>query len=186
MVSNCGDLELRRVAWSHPDAQRLIELVQAEYVERYGDPDETPLEPDYFDLPNGEFFVGYVDGEAVATGAWRRRNDVTVWGTSNAAEIKRMFVARPWRGRGWAREILAYLEERTAAAGSDVLILETGTKQPEAIAMYCSSGYLDIAGFGHYQDDPLSVCLARDLRAHAPQASSQPGIEDAGRSDGPV
>ena len=65
-------MNIHRVGYGHPDALRLIDEVQAEYVVRYGGPDETPLDPLMFEPPAGSFFVGYAEGEPVATGAWRR------------------------------------------------------------------------------------------------------------------
>ena len=158
---------------THPDAALLVEEVQGEYVARYGGRDETPIDPTYFDHPDGAFFLGYLDGRPVATGAWRRRPDVVVEGGSIAAEIKRMYVV-PWaRGLGLARAMLAHLEHTARAAGADVMVLETGIRQPEAIALYESSGYLPIPGFGYYKDAPLSRCLARSLREPAAQEESR-------------
>jgi GNAT superfamily N-acetyltransferase len=148
---------------THPDAAALVEEVQLEYVARYGGRDETPLQPDYFDPPRGAFFVGYLDGVPVATGAWRRRTDVEALGTTASAEIKRMYVAPAGRRRGLARAMLAHLERTAAASGAEVMILETGTAQPEALALYASSGYQPIPGFGHYRDSPRNRCLARLL-----------------------
>jgi GNAT superfamily N-acetyltransferase len=148
---------------THPDAARLVEEVQLEYVARYGSRDETPIQPGYFAPPDGAFFVGYLDGVPVATGAWRRRTDVEALGSTDSAEIKRMYVAPAGRGQGLARAMLAHLEETAAAAGAAVMILETGTGQPEALALYASSGYQPIPGFGHYRHSPLNRCLARTL-----------------------
>jgi GNAT superfamily N-acetyltransferase len=148
---------------THPDAVRLVEEVQQEYVARYGGRDETPLEPGYFDPPAGAFFVGYLDGRPVATGAWRSRRDVVVEGHDRTAEIKRMYVVADARGRGLARAMLAHLEETARAAGAEAMVLETGLAQPEAIALYESSGYAPIPGFGFYRDAPLSRCFARVL-----------------------
>jgi GNAT superfamily N-acetyltransferase len=148
---------------SHPDAARLVEEVQLEYVARYGSRDETPLEPGYFDLPAGSFFVGYLGDEPVATGAWRRRTDIEALGSTACAEIKRMYVAPAGRRRGLARAMLAHLETTAAAAGAEVMILETGTGQPEALELYASSGYQLIPGFGHYRRSPLNRCFARVL-----------------------
>jgi GNAT superfamily N-acetyltransferase len=155
---------------THPDAQLLVEEVQAEYVVRYGGRDETPLEPGYFDPPHGGFFVGYVGGLPVASGAWRRRRDVTAHGSDDTAEIKRMYVAPQVRGRGLARLMLAHLEKTAHAAGAEVMVLETGMAQPEAIALYESSGYDAIPGFGFYKDAPLSRCMARSLVTPRPAA----------------
>ena len=148
---------------THPDAALLVEDVQQEYVVRYGSRDETPLEPAYFEPPGGAFFVGYLDGRPVATGAWRRRSDVLVDGSDRTAEIKRMFIAADARRRGLARLVLAHLEATARTAGAEVMVLETGLAQPEAIALYESSGYTPIPGFGFYKDAPLSRCFARRL-----------------------
>lgn len=156
-------MDVERVPITHPDAARLVEEVQAEYVVRYGGRDDTPLEHSYFDPPAGAFFVGYLDGVAVATGAWRRRTDVEALGSTATAEIKRMYVVEGARGRGLARAMLAHLEETARAAGAEVMILETGLAQPEAIGLYTSSGYEPIPGFGFYRTAPLSRCFARRL-----------------------
>jgi GNAT superfamily N-acetyltransferase len=108
----------------------------------------------------------------VATCAWRRRADVLVDGTSRSAEIKRMYVVPSARGLGLARAMLAHLEETAHAAGAEAMVLETGARQPEAIALYESSGYLPIPGFGFYRDSPISRCLARSLRQPAAQEKS--------------
>jgi GNAT superfamily N-acetyltransferase len=152
-----------RVPITHPDAARLVEDVQQEYVERYGTPDETPLEADYFEAPQGAFFVGYLDGRPVATGAWRRRDDVVVGDSHETAEVKRMYVVKAARGLGLARAMLAHLEETAREAGAEVMVLETGTGQPEAIALYESSGYEPITPFGFYRHSPLVRCFARRL-----------------------
>lgn len=159
--------EVVRRSFTHPDAQRLVEEVQQEYVVRYGGPDLTPLEPSYFEPPLGSFFVGYLDGEPVATGAWRRRTDVSYAGTTATAEVKRMYVAPAARGRGLARAMLSHLEQTAHDAGAEAMVLETGEKQPEAIELYESSGYRQIPGFGFYADAPLSRCYARALGERA-------------------
>lgn len=160
------ELRLERVGYGHPDAMRLIADVQAEYTVLYGSPDETPLDPAMFELPTGSFFVGYLHGAPVATGAWRARPDVVDLGGvggARPAEIKRMYVAPGARGHGQGRTILAHLEASAAAQGHGVMVLETGTMQPAAIALYRSVGYEDVPGFGYYKDAPESVYLGRSL-----------------------
>ncbi len=164
---------VERLPITHPDADLLVEEVQGEYVARYGGRDETPIDPTYFDEPQGAFFVGYLDDRPVATGAWRRRTDVTVDGSSVTAEVKRMYVVPRARGLGLARAMLAHLEETAQAAGAEVMVLETGARQPEAIALYESSGYLPIPGFGFYRDSPISRCMARSLCLPAAQDVSR-------------
>lgn len=157
------DLRIERVPFTHPDAVLLTKEVQQEYVVRYGGRDDTPLSPSYFDAPAGAFFVGYLGDVPVVSGAWRRRTDVTFAGSSNSAEVKRMYVATSARRRGLARRMLAHLETTARAAGAEVMVLETGLRQPEAMALYESSGYVPIPGFGYYKDAPLSRCFAKLL-----------------------
>lgn len=154
--------QVRPVPYGHPDAALLVEQVQAEYVARYGGPDEAPVEPDMFEPPAGLFVVGYDAGVPVATGAWRRSGSGAL-GTTATAEIKRMYVVPAERGRGHARRVLAHLEETAAVAGYEALVLETGLRQPEAIGLYTSAGYQPIAGFGHYCGHELSRCFAKRL-----------------------
>ena len=154
---------VERLPISHPDADLLVEEVQEEYVRRYGSRDETPMQPGFFDAPLGAFFVGYLEDKPAVTGAWRRRTDVVVEGTSATAEVKRMYVAPRARGLGLARAMLAHLEATAHESGADVMVLETGQRQPEAIALYESAGYARIPGFGFYKDAPLSRCYARRI-----------------------
>ena len=55
------------------------------------------------------------------------------------------------------------LEDRARTLGYTRLVLETGTKQPEAIALYESDGYTSIPAYGYYRDAPNSRCYAKDL-----------------------
>jgi GNAT superfamily N-acetyltransferase len=158
------DLRIERLPITHADAALLVEEVQGEYVVRYGGRDETPIVPAYFLEPEGAFFVAYLADDPVATGAWRRRSDVRVGETTLTAEVKRMYVAPRARGGGVARAVLAHLEDTARAAGVEVMVLETGLRQPEAISLYESSGYTPIPGFGFYKDAALSRCFARPLR----------------------
>jgi GNAT superfamily N-acetyltransferase len=155
--------EIRPARFSDPDSQALVAEVQASYVRLYGSPDDTPLEPDVFDPPRGAFFLGSADGVAVAMGGWRRRDDVTAFGRSSAAEVKRMYVAPAARRRGYAAAVLAHLEDTARAAGADLMVLETGAPQPEAIALYLAHGYRLIDDFGHYADSPLVRSFGKPL-----------------------
>jgi GNAT superfamily N-acetyltransferase len=157
-------LELRATPFDHPDAVRLIAEIQQVYVERYGGEDATVVDPREFDPPGGLFVVGYVGGELAACGGWRERRA----GESDAlrdgdAEVKRMYVAAAHRGKGYARAVLAELERTAAAAGLQRIVLETGTEQPEAIALYTSAGYAPMPAFGAYASSPTSRYYAKPL-----------------------
>ena len=81
----------------------------------------------------------------------------------DTAEIKRMFVAETHRGRGVAGALLARLEEVAAEASVNLVRLETGHPQLDAIALYEKHGYARIAAFGPYVDDPTSLCMEKRL-----------------------
>jgi len=153
-------VKIEVTAYDHPDAMALIAQVQQEYVVRYGSPDGTPVDPADFAPPRGLFLVAYVDGTPAACGGWRAHEaDV---------ELKRMYVTPAFRGRGLARAVLAELERRAVAAGYRRVILETGSKQPEAIALYESSGYVPVPRFGFYADAPGAVHLGKVVGVECP------------------
>jgi ribosomal protein S18 acetylase RimI-like enzyme len=155
---------MARVPITHDDAESLIERLQAEYVVRYGGPDETPYDAREFESPSGAFFVGYLDGRPTATGAWRFRPDVDAFGGGPAAEVKRMFVTAEARRAGLGRLILRQLEDDARASGAEVMVLETGAAQPEAIALYEACGYEPTGeGFGYYRSSPLVRYFGRRL-----------------------
>jgi putative acetyltransferase len=105
---------------------------------------------------NVDVFVARVDVAAAGIAALVTRAD-------GSAELKRLFVAPTARGRGVANVILQTLEAHAAASGTEVLRLETGPLQPEAIALYLKRGYRHIPRFGPYIDDELSVCMEKTL-----------------------
>ncbi|MFB7599128.1 GNAT family N-acetyltransferase [Streptomyces sp. NPDC056160] len=156
---------IRPVAFDHPDAVKLNDEVQAEYHVRYGDGgDATHLDPADFRPPNGVYLIAYdEDGTPVATGGWRSQDKNAEGNEDGDAELKRMFVVESMRGRGLARRILAALEDDAREAGRVRMVLETGDQQPEAIALYTSSGYEPCAKFGYYREYESSLCYAKAL-----------------------
>ncbi len=79
------------------------------------------------------------------------------------AEIKRMFVAEPFRRFGIGRGILAELEAIAKQLGLRIARLESGIHQPEALRFYERAGYVRRAEFGSYTPDPLSVFMEKAL-----------------------
>ena len=158
-------MNIRRVPFDHPDAVKLDNQVQAEYHVRYGDGgDATYVDPTMFEPPRGLYLIAYDElDRPVATGGWRTQNANDQGYADGDAELKRMYVIEEMRGRGLARRILAALEEDARAAGRTRMVLETGTKQPEAVALYTSSGYEPCAKFGYYRFHEESLCFAKPL-----------------------
>ena len=158
-------IDLHVAGIGHPDAVALNDEVQAYYATIYGSGDLTPLEPAHFAPPHGIYLVGYDGGRPVATGAWRalEADPADPVLRDGDAEIKRMYVVSDVRGKGHARAVLAELERTARGAGRRRMVLETGIAQPDAVALYVSSGYTSIGTFGTHRDDHRSRCFAKDL-----------------------
>lgn len=166
-------LAIRREELKSSVASRLIEALNAELTAQYPEPGATHfgLEAEEVAADKGAFLVGYFDGEPVACGAIRCV-DVGV------AEVKRMFVIPAARGRGFSRAILMALENSARQLGIRRLVLETGPRQLEAIALYRRAGFVGIPRFGEYTHSELSLCMAKDLQEEpqiSPGAAGRPG-----------
>jgi len=156
-------LEIRAVPLDHPDARMLVDRALAFYAGLYGGSgDDDPMDAASFEAPEGVFLVGYLDGQPVVTGGWRRVG-LSRMGTSVTGEIKRMYVADDARGLGLARTMLARLERTAREAGLEALILSTGVPQVAAIGLYTSAGYTPVEPFGHYAASPLVRCFGKRL-----------------------
>ncbi|MER5206643.1 GNAT family N-acetyltransferase [Streptomyces sp. NPDC002825] len=158
-------MHIQPTPYDHPDAVKLDDAVQAEYAVRYGgEGDVTRLDAGMFAPPHGLYLLAYdSEGRPVATGGWRTQDANDEGYADGDAELKRMYVIPEARGLGLARRILAALESDARAAGRTRMVLETGTAQPEAIALYLSSGYEPCTKFGYYRDYPNSRCFAKPL-----------------------
>jgi putative acetyltransferase len=154
---------LRPEPLDSPAALRLITALNTELSARYPEAgaNHFRLDPEEVAPGRGAFLVAYDGEEPVACGAFRRLDDQT-------AEIKRMFVVPARRGQGLGGAVLAALEEQARAGGVVRLVLETGVRQPEAIALYRRFGFRDIAPFGQYIASALSVCLGKELATSPP------------------
>ena len=149
-------VSLQAVPYDDPLARELVTRVQQEYVTRYGGPDEAVVDPAEFVSPVGLFLVAEVDGVPAGCGAWRMHEP-------GVAEVKRVYVAPEFRRRGLAQLLMAALEESAAAAGSRAVVLNSGFRQPEALALYAALGYTSAPGYGVYADAPGAVFLGKQL-----------------------
>jgi GNAT superfamily N-acetyltransferase len=149
-------VELRTVDYDAPVAVELVERVQEEYVVRYGGRDAASVDPAEFSPPGGLFLVAEVGGVPAGCGGWRVHSP-------GVAELKRMYVEPAFRRHGLARRLLTALEATAAAAGHGHLLLNSGDRQPEALALYARAGYTPVPGYGGYAESPDAVFLGRDL-----------------------
>ncbi|MDN4615913.1 GNAT family N-acetyltransferase [Leifsonia sp. F6_8S_P_1B] len=125
-----------------PLAAPLVEELSREYDERYGLNDGIPSSAELSRYPaerfteeeGGTFLLLVDDGRPVAGGAFMREDDTTV-------EIKRVWTHSGFRRQGLARRVMAELEREAARRGIRTVVLTTGARQPEAVALYLALGY---------------------------------------------
>lgn len=101
------------------------------------------------------FFVTHLEGELAGCGGIKMFPDY--------GEVKRMFVRPVFRGRGLGKAMLGHLADYTHRKGVNLLRLETGIYEVEAIGLYEAFGFCRRPPFGEYQVDPLSVYLEKSI-----------------------
>jgi GNAT superfamily N-acetyltransferase len=158
---------VRPAAYDGPAAQALVAAFILDIEERYaGDGEADDPEAEWamgvgeVTPPRGVFLIAYLDGQPVGCGALR---PLPAAG-AHVAEIKRMYTSPSARRRGVSRAVLTRLESEAVSLGYRQLQLETGLRQPEAIALYETSGYHRIPNYGMYAASELSACFAKDIR----------------------
>lgn len=147
-------IEIRRTTTANTEFLALVKSLDSELAIRDGDDHGFYAQ---FNKPQGLLgvVIAYLDDEPVGCGAIKRFSDTE-------AEIKRMFVKAECRGRRIAAQVLAELETWASELGFTAFILETGFKQPEAIALYKRSGYTVIPNYGQYANVPNSLCMRKE------------------------
>ena len=146
---------IRRVTSADADFVMLVRLLDAELAERDGA--DHPFYAQFNKIDSIKHVVlALEDGVPVGCGAIKGFGPGTM-------EVKRMFVVPERRGTGVATMVLAELERWAIELGASRCILETGKKQPEAIALYGKNGYSIIANYGQYAGVENSVCFAKVL-----------------------
>jgi putative acetyltransferase len=78
-------------------------------------------------------------------------------------EVKRMYVRPAFRGLGLAKLMLEHLASYARENGVNLLRLETGIHQRDAIALYENWGFKSIGPFGEYEEDPLSLFYEKKI-----------------------
>jgi DNA-binding MarR family transcriptional regulator/GNAT superfamily N-acetyltransferase len=136
-------VEIRPVDPAHPDARQCLRAYFAEL--RRIDPAYDPAagvsaEPHELRPPAGAMLVAYLRNEPIGCGAVKHRE-------GGPSDIKRMWVAPAARGLGLGRRLLEQLEARAALAGAPIAQLETNDALAEAIGLYRSAGYREVAPF---------------------------------------
>lgn len=78
-------------------------------------------------------------------------------------EIKRLYVSPGFRGMGFAEKIIGTLEAEAKRCSLEILRLETGIYQKEALSLFKKTGFSECGLFGSYQEDPNSVFMEKKL-----------------------
>ncbi len=142
----------------------LIDELDRTLAQEYHPDQRHGLSLDAIFQPHIRFFVARLVGVAVGCGG------VALFPTF--AEVKRMYVRDDVRGRGIGRALLSRIEAETKESGLDVLRLETGERQFDAIRLYERAGFRRCAAFGQYAAMPplaiaTSVFFEKQLTAAA-------------------
>ena len=127
-----------------PEARCAVQAYLAELAQRF----EEGFDPargisatdEEVSPPAGLFLLATLHGEPVGCGVLKFHHPAS-------AHIKRMWVAEAVRGLGLGRRLLAELETHAAAHGVRTVQLETHHALAEAISLYRTAGYREVAAF---------------------------------------
>lgn len=148
-------LRILRTDSSHPDFIEQVKQLDAYLAELDGE------EHAFYNKLNvithiKHAVVVYENDKPVACGAIREFKP-------DSMEVKRMYTLPEMRGKGLAGIVLSELEKWAAELGYKKTVLETGTRQPEAIHLYQKNGYQRIPNYGAYVNVENSVCFEKLL-----------------------
>lgn len=168
-----GPWRLETVAWNHPDAARLREEMDREVGPRYADRFTEASEDDdadattAFSIDSAAIVATVLARDAAGRAVGHAALRDLVHDGRRDLEIKRFFVQPRARGIGVSRALLAELERIGADRGADRLILQTGDRQHDAVALYEKAGYTPIPIFEPYRAFAFSQCFEKPLAGAA-------------------
>ena len=148
-------LKIIRTDFENPDFAALVKLLDAELAERDGSEHAFYSRFNKIDALK-QAIVAYVGELPIACGAIKQLEP-------GVMEVKRMYTKPEYRGKGIAAKILAELEKWASELSCSKCRLETGKRQPEAIALYTKNAYHVIPNYGQYLDVENSVCFEKNL-----------------------
>src|SRR5258705_8941733 len=165
------ELLIKRTSGDDPDFQLLISHLDNEL---WNELKEDQATYDQYNKVSGlqTVLVLYFGGQPAACGCFKQFD-------SNTAEIKRMFVEKQYRGRGYSKRILEKLETWIRESGYGNAVLETSIRFKAARGLYDQAGYEVIENYGQYKGLEESVCMKKNLgKALKPsEFKSLPDIE---------
>jgi GNAT superfamily N-acetyltransferase len=131
-------VSLRPEPYASEGPRWVVAQAEAELVARYGglDDGELGLTAAMFDPPAGVFLIARTESRAQPIGGAGLRSVAPGTGA-----VRRLWVDSAWRGRGIGREVMTGIEDAASDLDLSVLRIETGDRQPEAVALYESLGW---------------------------------------------
>ncbi|HEY8755197.1 MAG TPA: helix-turn-helix domain-containing GNAT family N-acetyltransferase [Candidatus Dormibacteraeota bacterium] len=143
-------IEIAPVDPAHPDAQHCLHAYFSELDRRFDtgfDPAlSIPADEEEMRPPRGILLVASLRSDPIGCGGLK-------FHAEEPAELKRMWVAESARGLGIGRRLLSALEDAAADHGVRTVRLETNGSLTEAISLYRSAGYVEVAPFN---DEPYA------------------------------
>ena len=146
-------IEILRTDSSNIDFLNVVKFLDIDLAIRDGD------EHSFYAQFNKVDAIKYVvlaveNGQAIGCGAIKEYDLDTM-------EVKRMYTSPQSRGKKIASRVLAELENWAKELSYKRCILETGNKQPEAIALYNRNSYQRILNYGQYAGVENSLCFEK-------------------------
>ncbi|PKN92153.1 MAG: GNAT family N-acetyltransferase [Chloroflexi bacterium HGW-Chloroflexi-6] len=147
---------ITRTNSDNPGFIELVKYLDADLAERDGN--EHSFYAQFNKISKIKYVViAHENGQPVGCGAIKEY-------APNTMEVKRMYTSPEHRGQGIASKVLTELERWAAELSYEMCILETGKKQPEAIALYKKNGYQRIPNYGQYAETENSVCFEKKIK----------------------
>jgi putative acetyltransferase len=148
-------LTIKRTSSVDPDFIELVKKLDADLAIRDGEDHAFYSQFNKIDKIK-HVIVAYDNDLAIACGAIKEYSPTSM-------EVKRMFTTPEYRGKGAAIFILTELESWAREMSYTTCVLETGNKQPEAIALYHKAGYRIIPNYGQYAGIENSICFEKKI-----------------------
>lgn len=149
-------ISIKRTDSENLDFIELVKYLDADLAIRDGE--DHPFYAQYNKIDKIKYvIVAYENDKPVSCGAIKEY-------APNIMEVKRMYTLPESRGKGIASKVLIELEKWATELSYEKCILETGQKQPEAIALYKKNGYGIIKNYGQYAEMENSVCFEKKIK----------------------
>ncbi|MDG1398091.1 MAG: GNAT family N-acetyltransferase [Polaribacter sp.] len=148
-------IEIKRANAHNPDFVYLVKSLDDYLKITDGDEHEFYNQFNSTDVLLGVVLI-YKGSLAIGCGAIKKFDNISV-------EVKRMYIDKNQRRKGFAKNILTELETWAKELEHQKCILETGKRQFEAVEIYHKCGYKVIPNYEQYQKMENSICFEKVL-----------------------